>query len=420
MLIQLDIENFRSIKDKVSFSMLASKDKSHENNLIKEVDASGKEIDVLKTSAIYGANGSGKTNVLEAFSFITYLLSTSNDMQKGKKIPVDTFKLEREYMNKPSSFDMIFKTKGIKYAYGFSVTETKVVDEYLYSYPNSRQTVIFERENTDEYTFKNDKEKQTQIKDKFHSDNKLFISTLSVWEYEKAQEPFYWLRDNLRIIDPRTNTEEFTINKILKNSSINMRIKNTLNKVIEGIEDIKINEVEIDSKDLPLLKFLNEEAKEKILKNNEKLTSVSVFHKMNDSDELVEFDLGDESDGTQKLFGLLGIFIDILDTGSTLVVDELDVRLHSHLTKFLVELFHNPEINKNNAQLIFSTHDTNLLDQDIFRRDQIWFTEKKEDKSTDLYSLDDFRVRKDAAIEKGYLQGKYGAIPHLGGGNIWE
>jgi len=420
MLIQLGIENFRSIKDKVTFSMLASKDKSHDDNLIKETDSNGKEVSILKTSAIYGANGSGKTNVLGAFSFMTYLLQNSNEMQKGNKIPVDPFRLEREYIDKPSSFDIIFKTKGIKYAYGFSVTETKVVDEYLYSYPNGRQTVIFERENTNEYTFKSDKERQTQIKDKFHSDNKLFISTLSVWEYEKAQEPFEWLRNNLKIIDPRTNIEEFTVNKILKNSSINIRIKNTLNRVIEGIEDIKINEIDVDPKDLPLLKFLTEEAKEKILKNNEKLTSVSIFHKMNDSDELVEFDLADESDGTQKLFGLLGIFTDILDNGSTLVVDELDVRLHSHLTKFLVELFHDPEINKNNAQLIFSTHDTNLLDQDIFRRDQIWFTEKKEDKSTDLYSLDDFKVRKDAVIEKGYLQGKYGAIPHLGGGNVWE
>jgi len=417
MLIQFSIENFCSIKDKVTFSMLASKDATHDNNLIKEVDNFGKEVNVLKTTAIYGANGSGKTNVIKALRFMTYLLRTSHEMQKGKKIPVDPF---REYINKPSSFDIMFKTKGIKYAYGFSVTETEVVDEYLYSYPNGRQTVIFERENINEYTFKNDKERQTQIKDKFHSDNKLFISTLSVWEYEKAQVPFEWLNNNLTIIDPKTSLEKFTVDKIINNNSVNTRIKNTLNKVIEGIEDIKINEIEIDSKDLPLLKFLNEEAKEKILNNNEKLTSVSIFHKMNDSEELVEFDLADESDGTQKLFGLLGIFIDILDNGSTLVVDELDVRLHSHLTKFLVELFHDPEVNKNNAQLIFSTHDTNLLDQDIFRRDQIWFTEKKEDKSTDLYSLDDFKVRKDAAIEKGYLQGKYGAIPHLGGGNVWE
>jgi len=420
MLIQFSIENFCSIKDKVTFSMLASKDATHDNNLIKEVDNFGKEVNVLKTTAIYGANGSGKTNVIKALRFMTYLLRTSHEMQKGKKIPVDPFRLEREYINKPSSFDIMFKTKGIKYAYGFSVTETEVVDEYLYSYPNGRQTVIFERENINEYTFKNDKERQTQIKDKFHSDNKLFISTLSVWEYEKAQVPFEWLNNNLTIIDPKTSLEKFTVDKIINNNSVNTRIKNTLNKVIEGIEDIKINEIEIDSKDLPLLKFLNEEAKEKILNNNEKLTSVSIFHKMNDSEELVEFDLADESDGTQKLFGLLGIFIDILDNGSTLVVDELDVRLHSHLTKFLVELFHDPEVNKNNAQLIFSTHDTNLLDQDIFRRDQIWFTEKKEDKSTDLYSLDDFKVRKDAAIEKGYLQGKYGAIPHLGGGNVWE
>ena len=140
---------------------------------------------------------------------------------------------------------------------------------------------------------------------------------------------------------------------------------------------------------------------------------------MNDCEDTIEFDLSDESDGTQKLYGLLGMWVSRLEDGGTLVVDELDLRLHSKLTRFLVELFQDPTVNKNNAQLIFTTHDTNLLDQDLFRRDQIWFTEKKSDDSTDLYSLDDFNVRKDAAIEKGYLQGKYGAIPYLKADNLW-
>lgn len=420
MLIQLSIENFRSIKDRITFSMLASKDKSHEDNLIRTIDNNNRETTLLKTSVIYGANGSGKTTVIKAFAFISHLLRRSNEMQKGSKFPDEHFRLDRECITKPSSFDIIFKANGVKYAYGFSVTEKEVVDEYLYSYPNGRQTIIFERENVNEYTFKNDKEIQTQIKDKFHSDNKLFISTLSIWEYEKAQVPFQWLRNHWKIVTPNSPIQEFTIKKIKDDKKMQLRVKTMLNKIVDDIADIKLNEVSIDPTDIPLLKFLNEDAKNKLLRDNEKLISVSTIHKINNSDETVEFDLAEESDGTQKLFGLLGIFIDALDNGKTLIVDELDVRLHSILTKNLIELFHNPKINKNNAQLIFSTHDTNLLDQDIFRRDQIWFTEKTKEKSTDLYSLDDFNVRKDAAIEKGYLQGKYGAIPYLNGGDIWQ
>ena len=204
-----------------------------------------------------------------------------------------------------------------------------------------------------------------------------------------------------------------------ENESINRKVKSLLKKAVKDIEDIKITEIEIDPKDDLILKYLNDEARSQLF-SDRKLLNINTFHKMNNSEELIEFDFRDESDGTKKLFGLLGPWIDVLDKGQTIVVDELDIRLHSHLTRFLVELFHNPEINKNNAQLIFSTHDTNLLDQELFRRDQIWFTEKKEDNSTDLYSLDDFPVRKDAAIERGYLQGKYGAIPYIKGDYQWE
>lgn len=418
MLVEFSVENYLSINDRVTLSMVASKDNSHDNNVIENID---KKLNFLKTAVIYGANGSGKTNVLKAIRFLSYFIRTSHEMQRGKKIDVEPFKLERACLDKPSAFDLIFIINEVRYAYGFSATEDKVVDEYLYYYPNGRQSIIFERTDTVNYKFTNDIEKQTQIKEKFHSDNKLFISTLSVWEYDKAQIPFKWINDNLRILIFRENLESLTIDLMKKDESVSKRVKSLLKSVVRDIEDITLTEIDINEDDNPLLKFLSDEAKESLFNSkNNKLINVNTVHKMNDSDELVEFDLLNESDGTQKLFGLLGYWIKALDEGLTLVVDELDVRLHSHLTKFLVELFHNPAINKNNAQLIFSTHDTNLLDQDIFRRDQIWFTEKKDNNSTDLYSLDDFSVRKDAAIEKGYLQGKYGAIPYIKGGFLWQ
>ncbi|MGH4118109.1 AAA family ATPase [Clostridium sp.] len=418
MLIEFSIENYMSIKDRVTLSMVASKDASHENNLIKNAD---KGVNILNTAVIYGANASGKTTVLSGIGFLAKLLTMSHEMQKGRKIPVKPFKLDRAWIDKPSSFEIVFKTQGVKYAYGFSATEDKVIDEYLYYYPKGRQSIIFERENTTEYKFTSDVDLQTQIKNKFDSSNKLYLSTASLWEYKNAQIPFEWIDNNLQFIFYHERLEKLTTDMMKESEIINKRVKSLIKKAVNDIEDITFIEIELNKKDNPLLKYLNEEAKSKLLSNNDnKLLSVNTAHKMNNSDELVEFDLAEESEGTQKLFGLLGPWIDVLERGSTLIVDELDIRLHTHLTRFLVGLFQDPEINKKNAQLIFSTHDTNLLDQDLFRRDQIWFTEKKEDKSTDLYSLDDFTVRKDAAIEKGYLQGKYGAIPYMKGDCLWE
>lgn len=334
---------------------------------------------------------------------------------------MERFKLDRSCVLEPSCFDIVFMVNGIRYAYGFSSTEEKVIDEYLYYYPKGRQRIIFEREDTDKYKFTNDIDVQNQIKDKFNSPNKLYISTASLWEYEKAQIPFQWLNNKLKVIISHELWEDVTVNLMKEDESIDRRVRTLLKTAIGDMEDVKLTELEILPNDYPILKYLNEDAKAKILKEAEKkFISISTIHKMNDSDELIEFDLANESYGTRKLFGLLGPWVMALEEGATIVVDELDIRLHSHLTRFLVELFHNPEINKKGEQLIFSTHDTNLLDQELFRRDQIWFAEKKEDNSTDLYSLDDFPVRKDAAIEKGYLQGKYGAIPYLKGDCLWD
>ena len=208
MLIEFSVENFLSIKDRVTLSMVASKDISHENNLIKDTN---KGLNILKTAAIYGANASGKTNILKAISFFSYLIRNSHEMQQGKKFGVETFKLDSDLLSKPSNFDIIFKVEGVKYAYGFSVTDDKVIDEYLYYYPKGRQSIIFERENTNQYKFTSDVEKQTQIKDKFHSSNKLFISTASLWEYVKTKIPFNWLKDNLNIFIYHSQLEDILL-----------------------------------------------------------------------------------------------------------------------------------------------------------------------------------------------------------------
>ncbi|MEA4826888.1 MAG: AAA family ATPase [Clostridium sp.] len=282
---------------------------------------------------------------------------------------------------------------------------------------------MFERKD-DEYKFTSDIERQTELKEKFHSKNKLFLATESLWEYEKAKAPFKWLSEYFDVFIDHEDLEAYTGGAMVESDEINDYVKKYMRYADMDIEDIDVQvKKKSDILSSEIFKMLSDEAKADIIKTlDEEKTGVldiktlhrGVDEKGNAID--IYFNLGQESEGTKKYFGILGPIISVLMNGYTLVIDELDIRLHTLLVMRLVELFLDPEINKNNAQLIFSTHDTNLLDIDVLRRDQIWFVEKKEDKSTDLYSLYDFGgVRKSEKIEKGYLQGKYGAIPYLKG-----
>ena len=420
MLLQFTVKNFLSIKDEVTLSMVASKDSSFEDNLLPYED--GKKIkNALKSVVIYGANASGKTNVLKALKFFTWLIKNSHEMQQGRKIPRDIFKSDKEYKNEPSEFQVIFIHNNIKYLYGFSVTEDEVIDEYLYYYPNGRQSIIFERER-DEYKFTIDVERQSELKNKFHSKNKLFIATESLWEYEKAKVPFEWLSSYLNIFINHDGLEGYTVSSMHNDEKINLLVKKYIKLADVGIDDIAVDIKKSDDIiNSDVFKLLSEDVKSQLLKKvqDANIIDIKMIHKAKDKEGNItnyKFDIDEESDGTQKFFGLLGPWINALLNGYTIVIDELDIRLHILLVKKLMGMFLDPDVNKNNAQLIFTTHDTNLLDSDLLRRDQIWFTEKKEDKSTDLYSLYDFGgVRKSISIEKGYLQGKYGAIPVLKG-----
>ncbi|MBW6411672.1 AAA family ATPase [Clostridium weizhouense] len=425
MILEFTVKNFLSIKDEVTLSMVASKDSSFEDNLLPYED--GKKIkNALKSVVIYGANASGKSNVLKALKFFSWFINKSHEMQQGRKIPRNAFKLDRNCIDEPSEFQIIFIHKNIKYLYGFSVTEEEVIEEYLYYYPNGRQSTIFDRKK-DEYTFTIDVERQTELKNKFHSKNKLFIATESLWEYEKAKIPFEWLSNYLNIFINHDKLEGYTGSKMHNDEKINVLVKKYIKLADVGIDnvDIKLRKAQ-DILSSDLYNVIPDDAKAEILNKiqDRDVLDIKMIHSIEDESGNIinyKFDLNEESDGTQKFFGLLGPWVDALLNGYTIVIDELDIRLHTLLVKKLIQMFLDPEINKNNAQLIFSTHDTNLLDSDLLRRDQVWFTEKKEDKSTDLYSLYDFRgVRKNVSIEKGYLQGKYGAIPVLKGDWQWD
>lgn len=401
MLIQFSVENFLSIKDKIVLSMLASKDTEHPDYLIS--DANKK---YLKSAVIYGANASGKSNVLNAFWFMVNYVLTSHNQQLHKLIGRTPFKFHSKTPAEPSSFEVIFTTGGVRYAYGFSVTDKEVVEEYLYYYPNGRQALIFERKNTKDYRFTIDVEEQTTLKERTSS-NKLYLSVASNWSYSKVIPVLEWFASN-QILTKNSVADAYGLDaEQLKDDAYRSVIASMLRVADFGIQSLQVRE----SDALMALK-----------KGSDIYPNIDAVHLVKDENgNAVPYTLNmtEESDGTNSYFKLIGIVKRTLDQGTLLVADEIDAHLHPLLTKHLVSLFNSEEFNPNGAQLIFTSHNTNLLDLDVLRRDQIWFTEKDEQTAaTDLFSLYDFSVRKDTKVEKGYLIGRYGAIPFIRGGGL--
>lgn len=406
MLIQFSAQNTFSIKDKVVLSLLAGADKEHPSHLINLEDQKKK---CLKASIIYGANASGKSNVINAFWYMVDFVLNSHEKQLGRPTGRIPFRFDKKCPSESSSFEVIFVQGKVRYAYGFSATETEVTEEYLYHYANGRQAVVFERKNTDEYRFTSDIDLQNSLKER-NSPNKLYLSTAANWNYEKVKAAFAWFSE-CRIICKFSPTDAYGLNAAL---SMDKAYLDKIAKMLQ-VADLGI-------KALNLKEGIDEDSEKRIGQSRQwdMKFSLSAIHQVVGSDnspELYSLDMGEESDGTNSYLQLIGIVQKVLEKGGLLVADEMDAHLHPLLSKHILTLFNSAEYNPYGAQLIFTSHNTNLLDLDILRRDQIWFTEKDErTAATDLFSLDDFSVRKDNKVERSYLLGKFGAVPFIKGG----
>jgi uncharacterized protein len=420
MLIEFSVGNYRSFKEKVTFSMVAAnitaKDKELDENNVYRVD---KDLELIKSAAIYGANASGKSNLAKAIGFMRwFMVNSSKDTQSTDEINVERFRLNRETEGKPSFFEIVFLLDGKKYRYGFEATTEKVISEWLFYVPQSRETKLFKREGQKINSTKSYGEGIEQIT-KLTRDNALFLSVCAQFNVDIAEKILNWITKNLNIISGSDDNEylRYTLNS-LKEHKNKDEILQLVKKLDLSIHDIEVEETEISHDSLPeslrdILSQFNDD-KEKIT-----ATSVQTKHKKFDeqgnyiSDEI--FNLGsEESEGTQKLFALAGPLFDVLKKGKILIIDEFDTKLHPLISRAIVEIFNSNQTNPNNAQLIFMTHDTNLLSNKLFRRDQIWFTEKNRVGATDLYSLVEYKVRNDASFESDYIKGRYGAIPYIG------
>ncbi len=403
MLIEFTVGNYRSFKDPVTLSMVAanlvSQDKSVDENNVFTVDS---KLSLLKSAAIYGANASGKSNLAKALRFmVLFMVNSSRETQSTDTIGVEPFLLSTETETQASFFELVFLIEGQKYRYGFEATAERVVTEWLYTVPKSRETNLFDRTLTG---IKSSKSFQASGIEPRTRPNALFLSVCAQFNVAIAERILNWLKNNLRITSGLDHGDEYlryTISQ-LGQSIDRDEIIDLIKGLDLSISDIRVSNQEFkgeqDLKRKPLVKTLHK----RFNSQNEVISDIALFFEFH------------ESEGTQKIFALAGMLIHVLKKGETLIIDELDAKLHPLITRSIIELFHKPESNPNHAQLIFMTHDTNLLSNKIFRRDQIWFTEKDRYGATALYSLAEYNVRNDASFESDYIKGKYGGIPYIG------
>ena len=405
MLIEFSISNFLSFKEKNTFTMLASSDSTLKDNYLTVGNDN-----ILRITALYGANASGKTNLFKALAIISSMIKGSNFMVPNALLPIIPFKLDEKTINEPSEFEIKFLANNIRYLYGFKADRKAVYEEYLTYYPNGRPVKIFSRSNGNNYIFNSSDQKiLNDIKEK-NTNNKFFISTATTWNYEKTKPAYDFLTEKLGVVLSYDQINNYSYNmyyndksKKLENFALNFLEKADFNVKGYTITEEKMTE--------DILRTMPEIVKP-FFPLNTPMYKVSTTHIV--KDKKYEFDISEESLGTQVVFSFIPVLKDVLDNGKVLIIDEFDKSLHPFIVKYIVEVFNDTEINKNGAQLIFNTHDTNLLDLELLRRDQIWFAEKNEkDGSSTIYPLDDFSVRKTENVEKGYLLGRYGAIPFI-------
>ena len=401
MLIKFSFKNFKSFKNENCLDMEATSLKEHEYNVAKT-----KNGEYLKLSAIYGANASGKTNVLQAFDYMKKRILVSDDSKKNS--PIDEENIYSFMINNdPIALEVEILAKNNKiYKYGFEVLKDTIISEWLFEKRVNKFYAIFERENN------NVSMKPNKISDLVNIDERtLFLNIYS--KIDRNNEDFSnvydWFVNSMYLDLGNPNFERFINNrvslKILSDENYKKELLKFIKTIDSGIEGIKTTPDSLEA-----------------VKSNNGIIDIEVLHR-GENGELKALPFYLESNGTRKMFHLFDFFMDALKNGMVLFIDELDAKLHPLLTRYIINIFHNSQTNIGNGQLIYSTHDTVNLNKETFRRDEIWFAEKDKDGISEIYALSDYileddknagkKVRNDATYNKDYLTGRYGAIPVL-------
>jgi len=417
MIVEFTVENFRSFKEKQTFSLLATKNKELQDSNTFDID---KKQRLLKSAVIYGANASGKSNFFQALVFFLNFSGWSGPQkQAGDIIEIDYFYFSKQTEQGPASFELIFYLKNTegknnRYRYGFTITHEEVITEYLFAVYNTREVTLFTREKQNIVTT-NYFHEGSRIKSTVRS-NCSFLSVCAQNNGDIATKIIQYFREI--IVTTGLSDIKSATKRILISSDNNARIQvlNFLHYADIQVKEITIKRKPLDVNEIPP-KMLDYYKKNPQTKPPEKIT-YHFGHDYFDGKEKIDTAFipeDQESEGTQKLFTFSIPIINALKNGTPLFIDEFDTQLHPLILENIIKLFHSPDINKNNAQLVISCHAINVMTNKNFRRDQVWFCEKDQYGATNLYSLVEYNepVRNDAAFGKNYLQGKYGAVPYI-------
>lgn len=428
MLIKFKTSNYRSFRDEAVLSMIASGLKEYKDSLIPY---GAKK--VLPAVAIYGKNGGGKSNLIRAFWLgIQFVRNAQRTQHEKASIPVQPFSLNDFSQNEPTSFEYTYIQEGIKYVYGFSATRAKIVTEYLYHSPKGQRATIFKRDGQ-KFLFPVDTEKKRkELISEAVASNQLYFAVSCTMNYQPCIAAMKWFRES--VVFSRDYTD--IPNQIIEHSEDPGMLKaivSAAQKADLGIQDIKF---EISNKELSkydklpdnlpndiktalqnLMKALSSapnEAESKLHVSELKVTSLHYGMSKTGDTKYYSLELADESDGTKHLMALAPAIEKTLASGGTLIVDELEKEMHPLLVEDIVSRYQSKDINKTGAQIIFTTHNTELLNMEVLRRDQVYLVDKnKKTGASELYCITDFSPHPDENIHKGYLVGKYGATPIL-------
>jgi AAA15 family ATPase/GTPase len=420
MLVNFTVKNYRSFKQERTFSMEAGSIKEHRESVINK----GK-LSLLPLAVFYGANSGGKSNLIQAISTMRYMVRRSVQLNEGDELPYDPFALDEISDTQPTLFEIQFIKGEVLYRYGFEYTKKEIVSEWLYEKQfGEKEYELFVR-SRDLIDVSPKRFPEGEGKEDLTNSNRLFLSLVAQLKGEKSNSVMGWFRqcNVLSGIDSE-GYEAFTLKMFLEHLNGADEAQGFFKTLQLGFTRFSVKKVDIPKDALNSAPESIKSQIEKDLTTGNLVESITT-HNVYDENGFV---VGErnfhknqmESEGTKKVIEMSGPIFDTLNEGKTLIVDELDAKLHPLLTRNIVLLFMDPEKNQHGAQLIFATHDTNLLDLEIIRRDQIWFAEKDKVEATDLYSLVEFKdedgkkVRNDRDIKRDYIRGRYGAIPFIG------
>lgn len=419
MLLEFRVKNFLSIKDEVCLDLKATNITDFGDTNLIQTDRHN----ILKGAVIYGANSSGKSNLIKAMSTMRRIVFQSFEKSSTSDLNIEPFLLDTISETEPTFFEVTFLLNNIKYRYGFELTNSEIKAEWLMEAKKIAEKYLFVRQ--DDGIDVNPQYKEAKDLEEKTRNNALFLAVIDQFNGKLASQIMMWFNNFITISGLSHERYKAVTFQMLENKDSKHLLQTFYNNLDLGFDNVEIKKKEFNTTDIP------DDMPEPIVKQlvtdleGKKIVDVKTLHKkrnpLDNSFTDVEFDMrSQESSGTNKIFNISGPIFDVLTDGGILVIDELDASLHPLLTLSITRLFNSTEHNPKNAQLIFSTHDTNLFSYGKFRRDQIYFIEKDKNYSSDLYSLVEYKgdggitVRKDRKFEKDYIQGKYGAIPFIG------